>query len=270
MVQPPPAYNATMIAREEFAPGFCVIRVKPDAPLFEFRPGQFAVLGLLGSSPRCAFADPEEESAPEDRLIRRAYSIASSSRVREYVEFFLLLVRSGQLTPRLFALGAGDRLWLGPRATGVFTLDGVPEDRDILLVSTGTGLAPHMSMIRSLHRCNVGRRFAVVQGARYSWDLGYRAELEALDHGCGTLVYLPTITQANRDANWHGHVGRVQTILEDGSLVAKLGRAPDPARDHVFLCGNPEMVETLQAVFESRGFALRGPAAEGTLHVERF
>lgn len=129
------------------------------------------------------------------KLIRRAYSIASSSKVREYVELYVTFVRSGELTPRLWMLHPGDRLWLGPKATGHFTMDPVPPGKNVVLVGTGTGLAPYMSMIRDHHRCNRGRRFVVVHGARYVQELGYRSELEALDRGCSTLVYLPTVSR---------------------------------------------------------------------------
>src|SRR5208283_2403381 len=103
------SYNATVIGREEINPQLVILRVRPDAKLFDFKPGQFGVLGLLGSAPRVAEAAPEEAAAEPDKLIRRAYSIASSSLERRYVEFYLTLITSGQLTPRLFALKHGSR-----------------------------------------------------------------------------------------------------------------------------------------------------------------
>ena len=174
--------NAVLQRRVEVAPGLMVIRVVPDGwELPEFTPGQFAVLGLPPEAPRCELADPDEEEHKPGKLIRRAYSIASSSVAREYLELYITMVRSGALTPRLFALETGDRLWLGPKITGRFTLDEVPGDANLVLIATGTGLAPYMSMLRTmLPECGE-RRIAVLLGARHSWDLGYQAELVTMD-----------------------------------------------------------------------------------------
>ena len=198
-------YNATVIAREELSPGNIVLRIKPDGELFDFESGQFAVLGLHGDAPRADFAGPEpEDDGPSqpDKPIRRAYSIASSSREREYVEFFGTLVASGQLTPRLFDLELGSRLFLSPRATGLFTLDDVPGDQHVVFLSTGTGLAPYMSMLRTHLLCGEPRKFVVLHGARVSWDLGYRAELETPDRLCGNFAYVPAITRPAEDPSF--------------------------------------------------------------------
>ena len=138
--------NAVVLQRIELDRHQIILRVAPDQwSIPEFEPGQFAVLGLPGSSPRCADADPEDEPPPTGQLIKRAYSIASSSVLRHHLECYISLVPSGTLTPRLFALRPGDRLWLGAKLTGLFTLDAVPADKHLVLVGTGTGLAPYIS-----------------------------------------------------------------------------------------------------------------------------
>src|ERR1035437_2756163 len=129
-------YNAAVIGREEINPQLLVLRVQPDAAMFDFKPGQFGVLGLLGREPRVPEAASEEIVPEPDKMIRRAYSIASSSVERRYVEFYLTLITSGQLTPRLFALKHGSPLFLGPKASGVFTLDRVPPGKAVVLIAT--------------------------------------------------------------------------------------------------------------------------------------
>ena len=87
--------NAVVQQRNEVAPGLMVIRVAPEGwELPEFTPGQFAVLGLPPEAPRCELADPDEEEHKPGALIRRAYSIASSSVARENLELYITLVRS--------------------------------------------------------------------------------------------------------------------------------------------------------------------------------
>ncbi len=263
--------NATLIARHDLTDDLAVFRVKADSDLFGFRAGQYAVLGLPASAPRHDVAEPEEEPIqPPGKLIRRAYSIASSSKNGEYVEFYITLVRSGALTPRLWLLRPGERLWLGAQAKGHFTIDEVPPDKNVVLVGTGTGLAPYMSMIRDYHQCNRGRRFVVVHGARYVRELGYRDELEALDRDCSTLLYLPTVSRPNGSDGWSGHVGRVQSMLSDGTIEAALGEALSPDTTHVFISGNPEMVEDLQRMLVERGYSVHSPRSPGPLHVERY
>ncbi|MBF0110352.1 MAG: ferredoxin--NADP reductase [Magnetococcales bacterium] len=279
MVTAPPAaspakdaFNATVIQRINITPRLSIFRIRPDEP-FSFEAGQFTVLGLPHAAPRLADADPEEiDPLRKDRLIRRAYSISSGSQEREFVEFFISLVGSGQLTPRLFCLKAGDRLFMGTKATGVFTLNQVPADKDLLLIGTGTGLAPYMSMVRSLalgEGCPV-RPLSVIHGARYSWDLGYRAELESLARACGGFHYLPAITGRENDYTWSGWTGRIDVILDHPQLPRLIGFKPNPDSCHAFLCGHPGMVENVAAILQKRGFDPGSRKDPGNLHLEKY
>jgi ferredoxin--NADP+ reductase len=92
--------NAIVVQRIEVSPGLVILRVVPEGwELPDFEPGQYAVLALPGSAPRTTISDPENKPSPPEKLIKRAYSIASSSKAKEYVEFYVSLVPSGQLTP---------------------------------------------------------------------------------------------------------------------------------------------------------------------------
>ncbi|MHB9009900.1 MAG: ferredoxin--NADP reductase [Limisphaerales bacterium] len=262
-------YNATVTGREEINPQLIVLRVQSDRELFNFTPGQFAVLGLLAGEPRVPEADPEEPSGKPDRLIRRAYSIASSSVERSYLEFYLTLVMSGELTPRLFALRPGHRVFLSPKASGLFTLDRTPPEKGVLLVATGTGLAPYISMLRTL-LIHDTRRFVVVQGARCSWDLGYRAELESLARIRPNFTYLPSITRPHLDPHFRGRTGRIQTLLAEGAVEEAAGLPLNPALLDAFLCGNPEMIREVKELLVARGFVPDQAKQPGTLHVEEY
>jgi ferredoxin--NADP+ reductase len=268
---PGTVYDATLVGREDIHPGLRIVRVRPDAgSVPDFVPGQYTVLGLLGSEPRVAEADVEDPPTEPGKLLKRAYSIASSNLERNYVEFFLTLVTSGALTPRLFALEHGARLFLSPRAVGTFTLDRVAPGKAIVMVATGTGLAPYMSMLRTTLVHDAERRFAVLHGARYSWDLGYRAELESLQRIRPNLRYIPSITRPDRDPHFAGRVGRLQQLLADGVVERESGIELDPERTDVFLCGNPDMIREVQAMLTLRGYRPGRGREPGTVHVEEY
>jgi ferredoxin--NADP+ reductase len=264
--------NAILALRWEVAPGLAIIRVVPDGwELPEFVPGQFAVLGLPAEAPRLPGADPEDPPPKPGTLIRRSYSIASSSRQKEYLEFYLALVRSGALTPRLFALQPGEKLWLGRKFSGLFTLQSVPPEAHLVLVATGTGLAPYMSMLRTHLAEDSQRRTAVIHGARHSWDLGYRQELLALQWQFPHLTYIPVISRPQEEREpWQGEGGYVQDVWQRGVVAAHWGFAPHPAHTHVFLCGNPSMVESMLQLLQGQGFAEHTPRQPGQVHTEKY
>lgn len=149
-------------------PEVAIFRFKPkDHDLFEFVAGQYATLGL----------DVGDEFVP------RAYSIASAPYERNYVELYINVIGQGQLTPSLFNLRHGDEVYyMGPK--GVFTL-ARSKAPHLLLIATGTGLAPYVSMLRRLSIEQSqgkphGRMITLAHGVRYTADLGYRWELDGL------------------------------------------------------------------------------------------
>ncbi len=266
-------YNATITQRIEIAPGLIIIRVKPDHELFDFKAGQYTVLGLKRKESRCPEADPDPEELKQrepDEMIRRAYSISSASVEKEFIEFYVALVKSGDLTPRIFNLNIGDRIFLGPKATGFFTLDQVPEGKHVCLLATGTGLAPYISMVRSELVAHPNRLFLILHGARYSWDLGYRDELNSLRRVCPNLKYYPTISRPDIDTSWNGFTGRVQDYVTNGVVEGDIGMKITPEDFHIFLCGNPNMIEETIELMEKRGFHKGTRRQPGNLHTEEY
>lgn len=270
----PNSYNATLLQRLDINPRLAILRVRPDLEVFPFQAGQFTVLGLRRDAPRVAGTDVEDPIPLEKaaRLIRRAYSISSGSRYREYLEFYIALIGSGELTPRLFQLQPGDRLFVGSKASGMFTLDRVPSGQGILLVATGTGLAPYLSMVRSEVMSQVCpiRPMAVLHGASYSWDLGYRGELAEMQMRCSNFRYVPVISRPNSDPSWSGRTGRLPPLLTDPGLGADIGMALDPEQTQVFLCGHPVMVEEAMVILGELGYQTGSRAVPGNLHLEKY
>ncbi|MCX6154263.1 MAG: ferredoxin--NADP reductase [Candidatus Kapabacteria bacterium] len=263
-----PLYNATVIGKILITPDLMVLRVKTDEPRTEFRSGQFTAIGLLSTEPRsdnsvAPFAEIEGE-----KLIKRPYSIASENKETTDFEFYVSQVKSGQLTPRLFNLKQGDRMWVDNRIVGIFTLDSTPSDNNIVMVATGTGLAPYISFLRSHIADHAGIKMAVIQGAAFQWDLGYYSELTFIQKAFKNFFYMPTLIKA--DDSWTGLHGYIEDIIAANKLQNMTGIEINPEKTHFFLCGNPHMVESVSKILTDNGYTKHTKKVTGSLHVEEW
>ena len=264
--------NAKVTHIMKVSPTMIIMRIAPDGwDLKEFKAGQFVALGLFGSAPRCAEATDEYKEAVPDKLIKRAYSIASSSKTNEYLEFYITLVHSGALTPRLFELKIGDPIFMGTKCTGMFTLEQVEEHKNVVLIATGTGVAPYMSMLRSDALAHPTRKIAVMHGASNSWDLGYSSELTLLESMSDRFKYIPTILFPEKEATeWRGRTALLQDMWKNGVINEAFGEDATPENTEVFLCGNPNMINGMIEMLEGQGFNEHKPKNPGQIHAEKF
>lgn len=254
--------NATLIEREDLAPHLAIVRVRPiEGEIAPFEPGQFVQIGL-----------PKRAEAPTDRprLHKRSYSIASSPLDRSHVELYLNRVDEGRFTPAFWDLEPGDRVWMDAEPKGIFTLGDVPNDARLVLVATGTGLAPYVSMLRRWKADERWSRVVLVHGVRRPEELGYRRELERRAREDGRVLYVPVVSRPEPSSTWTGRVGRVQTVLDPASFRATTGEELAPDRQHVFLCGNPDMIRDVRAQLEPIGFRLHTVREPGSLHLEKY
>jgi ferredoxin--NADP+ reductase len=297
------SYNATAVRLIKPHSDLLVMRVRPDYPLPAHKPGQYSTLGLGYWEPRHEGCQPEtilDKDLP--KVVKRAYSISCSvlddggelldrSHV-DWLEFYVVLVRDSTkekppaLTPRLFMLREGDRLFLGEKITGHFTLDPVKPGDTVLFLSTGTGEAPHNYMLWDLLRRGHEGRILAACCVRYKRDLGYLAVQEELVRRYPNYTYLPLTT---READTIGNKVYIQDLITSGQLEGRLGRPLDPAGTHVFLCGNPAMIGVpsrdptggewvypkplgVVEVLERRGFQVDRPQAKikGNIHFEEY
>ena len=226
-------YNGRLSRWEEVAPGLVIVGVEINEEPFAFEPGQYATLGLMGA---------------EGKLIQRPMSVSSSAdRLDEY-EFFIRLVEGGAFTTLLWERTLGDPINIkGPK--GKFLLQ--PDDRRCVFVASGTGLAPFMSMLDTLRDRGHTRDVVLMHGASYDYDLAWRDELEGLENGSGfPLRYVPTVSRPDACPEWAGWRGRVEAIVE--GQLEEHGLTPDTAT--LYVCGNPEMITTVEEIALGRGF----------------
>ncbi len=261
-------YNATVVQKIQITPNLMILRVATDDPRSEFSAGQYTTLGLYGNEPRSENSEPEAIPSKPDKLIQRAYSIASARHETKQFEFYIAQVKTGQLTPRLFHLSVGDRVFVGRRIVGVFKLSEAPQDADLVMIATGTGITPYISFLRSHIVERPESKMVVIQAAAHQGDLGYFSELSFLNNAFPNFYYLPTLTDA--DHTWPGHRMWIEEMLEAGVLEKEAGVTCDPERTHFYLCGNPTMVENVSKWLMAHGYEKKTRRTEGTLFVEEF
>jgi len=208
---------------------------------FRFVNGQFTMMGL------------EVEGKP----LLRAYSMVSTSYDDE-LEFFSIKVPDGPLTSRLQHIKEGDRILVGKKPTGTLVLDNLLAGRNLYLLSTGTGLAPFMSIIRDPETYEKCEKVVLVHGCRQIAELAYGEQItEALPKHeylgeliRDNLIYYPTVTREP-----FRHRGRVTDLITSGQLFTDIGMPGfDPEQDRAMLCGSPQMLEDMKTILEDRGF----------------
>jgi len=228
-------YNATLIKRVDHTPELASFWIRPDEPA-AFRAGQWVDVAVIA----------------DHRIWRRPYSVASPPAVAgtEGYELYVRHIPVVHFTSLLWRLQAGARLHVGT-PQGSFVLE--PADHRLrLYVSTGTAIAPFMSMIWQSLLSGRPVNTVLVHGVSHVADLGYRETLEGFEQsGTYPLHYVPTISRPGEHQNhgWLGRVGRLEDVLD--AVCAAHGIRGQQAVAYV--CGNPEMIENVSAILERRG-----------------
>ena len=212
---------------------------------------------------------PQENGKP----LLRAYSVASPS-YDEELEFLSIIVQEGPLTSRLQHIKVGDPIYLGKKPTGTLVTDALLPGKRLFMLSTGTGLAPFMSLARDPEVYELFEEIIVVHSVRRVADLAYRELLESKLEGDPLLeddqrerfIYVPTVTRESFRTQ-----GRIQTLIEDGRLFEQ-SKGPqrfDPENDRVMLCGSMAMIKDHAADLEKRGFEEGANNKPGQFVIER-
>ena len=225
-------------------------------PALRFSNGHFTMIGLrINGKP-----------------LLRAYSIASAN-YEDHLEFFSIKVDEGPLTSKLQHIQPGDSIIVGRKPTGTLVVDYLLPGRRLYMLSTGTGLAPFLSIVRDPETYERFDQIILVHGVRQVDELAYHDLLiehlpahEFLgDMVTSKLRYYPTVTRENFRT-----MGRIPELIETGKLFADLGVPPlDPAEDRVMICGSPGMLRDLKHMLEGQGFAEGNTSRPGDFVIER-
>ncbi len=292
------AYNSTVSYLRLVHEELMVMQVRPDFEISTHKAGQYTVLGLGYWEPRCD--ECQEEQLKENQLtkvVKRAYSLScpilgSDGHLlrpedEDFLEFYVALVRQAEkppaLTPRVFLLKEGDRIHVGKKITGRYTLDGIQPDQTLIFMSTGTGEAPHNKMLLELLRGGYRGALASIVCVRYQQDLAYRETHHQLVKMFPNYRYIELTTREpwNKDNKVY-----IQDLVGSGKLEEEIEQPLDPTGTHVYLCGNPQMIGVPKKnkdggfsypqpagaieILISRGFQVDRPGNPGNIHFEEY
>ncbi|AWJ88348.1 ferredoxin--NADP reductase [Azospirillum baldaniorum] len=225
-------------------------------PSFRFDPGQFTMIGLEVNG----------------RPLLRAYSLVSAS-YEETLEFFSIKVQDGPLTSRLQHLKEGDTLLVNRKATGTLVTDNLLPGRNLYLLSTGTGLAPFLSIIKDPEMYARFDKVILTHTTRTVGELAYGDIINSVlpeneffgEDVKQKLIYYPTVT---REA--FRNQGRITDLIRNGKLFSDVGLAPfDREVDRVMICGSPAMLDETSGIMNELGFSMGHNGEPGHYVIEK-
>lgn len=222
-----------------------------------FENGQFVMVGLM----------------VDGKPLMRAYSVGSAN-YEEQLEFLSIKVQNGPLTSRLQHLKVGDEILISKKPTGTLVLSDLNPGRNLYMLSTGTGLAPFLSLTKDPEVYDAFEKIVLIHGVRHVNDLCYYdrftkelAEDEFLgEYVREKLIYYPTVTREP-----FIHNGRITKIMTDGTLAKDIGLPViDPEHDRAMICGSAAMLHDISTMLDNFGLKVSPRTGErGDYVIER-
>ena len=269
--------KAKIIYTELLKEDLVVIRLVPENGMPKYKTGQFLTIGL--------------PVAAEKKIVKRAYSIASHAENRDYFEFVIRWVRKplpGRVTTELFYLSVGDEVLLGDPTGDDLIIedkypDGTPDNRRVVCVGGGTGLAPFIAFAHHFHDTNDKRQLVVLHGASYVDELSYKRlltdfENESKERGTDkwNFLYRSAISRPKEYYNrsWNGQTGRVESFFKENAkgvspLDELVGEKVTPENTRIYICGYQGTIDGVMDYVAPRGFVNRdNPHEDGTFEVK--
>ena len=269
--------KAKIIYTELLKEDLVVIRLVPENGMPKYKTGQFLTIGL--------------PVAAEKKIVKRAYSIASHAENRDYFEFVIRWVRKplpGRVTTELFYLSVGDEVLLGDPTGDDLIIedkypDGTPDNRRVVCVGGGTGLAPFIAFAHHFHDTNDKRQLVILHGASYVDELSYKRlltdfENESKERGSDqwNFLYRSAISRPKEYYNrsWNGQTGRVESFFKENAkgvspLDELVGEKVTPENTRIYICGYQGTIDGVMDYVSSRGFVNRDdPHEDGSFEVK--
>ncbi|GAA61938.1 ferredoxin--NADP+ reductase [Pseudoalteromonas sp. BSi20652] len=222
-----------------------------NANVEPFEAGQFTKLSII----------------EDDKRIARAYSYVNAPDNPD-LEFYLIKVEGGLLSPRLAQLKTGDTVLIERRASGFFTLGEIPQSEQLWMLGTGTAIGPFLSILQQKEVWQKYTHINLVHGVRFNNDLSYQPLINSLlQKHPKQLNYIPVVS---REETLQGLQGRITNAISANSLFTKANLIPAPTNAQFMICGNPQMVKDTTELLISKNFKRNRRREPGHITVEQY
>lgn len=241
--------DGRVTALKQWTESLYSLRVDADFP--DFEAGQFAKLALE--------VDGEQ--------VARPFSLVNAPDERP-LDFYFIEVPGGTLSPKLANLEEGEVIRVSAKAKGMLTVDQVPDSaKNLFLISTGTGLGPFLSILKTSEVWTRFEHVTLVHAVRWQNELTYQETIQAaLEAHPEHFSYVPIVS---REDTANALSGRIPAAIENGELEERAGAAMDE-NAHIMLCGNPDMVQDATATLEQRGLRRHKRKEPGHISIEKY
>lgn len=225
------------------------LRIEGDIGGYEA--GQFGRLGLM----------------TDDQIVGRPYSFVSAPHENFY-EFYSINVEKGILSPRLAELKAGDHIYLGKKANGFLVLSEIPESEDCWMLSTGTGIGPFLSILKTELLWQRFKKCVLVHAVRTADELTYQDLIDSIkEKHPDQFEYVPFVS---REETNFALPGRIPKAIKRGILEDRVNVKIENGKSQIMLCGNPDMVKDAREELEKRGFTKNLRRTPGNISTENY
>ena len=225
--------------------------IKVDADIQKFLPGQFGRLGLE--------IDGEE--------VARPYSFVNAPG-EAYLEFYSIVVPEGLLSSRLHQIQPGDKVWVASSPAGFFTMNEVPDGRELWMLSTGTALGPFLSILKTDTPWQRFTKIVLVHAVRTEEELTYKETIEVFKQRApNQFTMVPFVS---REQTQYALAGRIPAAIEEGSLEMQANTALAAESSQVMICGNPDMVRDTTDILKAKGFTKNRRRQPGNITTENY
>ena len=239
--------QATVINNHRWTEKLFSLTVSAD--IERFVAGQFTKLALTVYDKRQAAAY-SFVNAPDDNVL----------------EFYLIEVPNGRLSPALMRLELGDKLEIAKQASGFFTLDDVPKSKQLWMLATGTAIGPYLSILQEQQVWRDYQNIVLIHAVRHQSDLSYQPLIKVLCHN----PQLRYVSIVSRESNAAGLTGRIPALIENGDLAKFANLSMSPADSQFMICGNPEMVKDTSQVLLDKGYQRNRRSKPGHITIEQY
>ncbi len=202
-----------------------------------------------------------------DQIVGRPYSFVNAPHESTH-EFYSITVQDGPLSPRLYELRESDPVWIDRRVNGFFTLNEVPDGRDIWMFATGTALGPFLSILKSGEVWSRFENIVLVHAVRHARELSYRDTIRTFENRHPERFQM--IPFVSREPAGFAMPGRIPAAILSGRLEEKTGIELDPACSQAMLCGNPDMVADTRSALKEKGLKKNLRRSPGQITTESY